>query len=154
MISKGFWRGFNINFEMKRGNAGAEVRDLTSESSAEGLLQRGEAAAILRRRGPNGNAYPFRQLITSHGTHDDALFLQVTIEHALTFADTRENEVGGRGNGFESQGAQFLGEKVLIRWSYSARVRDMWASSFEGGERAGLGDGIDVERLADFFRGR
>ena len=63
------------------------------------MLQCLEATLVFRRRA-DGDADPFRQLITAHWTHNHTLRLQ-RLENAQAVADSNQDEIRERRDEFE-----------------------------------------------------
>ncbi len=117
---------------------------------AEDFLQGAEATAVFAGKA-NGNAQPFGQSVIIHGTDNDAAGLQLG-KDAAAIANAHENEVGRGGDELQRNFAEGLFKElqavgiVLTGLLHVGRV-------VQGGEAGGLGEGIDVEGLADFFEG-
>ena len=107
-------------------------------------------AALVFFGGAHRNADPLRQLVAAHRPHNDSKFLQL-VENALAIADADQNEVGLGGNEFQSQLAKCAYEGPQTPGVIPAGFLNM-PGVIEGGQRAGLRDGIDVERLPNFFQ--
>src|SRR5205807_6164172 len=116
---------------------------------AQRLFQRGEAAVVLFR-GADGDANAFRQLIASHRARDDAQLLHF-LAHALTSADADEDEVRVGGNELQTELTKCVLQVIQAAGVVGPGAGEM-CLVVQRGERAGLGDGVDVERLADLFQ--
>src|SRR5439155_16145343 len=112
---------------------------------AEREAQRVQAPLILRRRA-DGDANPLAKLVAAHRADDHALLLHY-FERALAVADADEDEIRGGGNELQFQLAERVRQELQAPRVVFARALHV-RRVVERGERAGLGDGVDVKGLA------
>ena len=111
-------------------------------------LERFQAPLVFLGRA-DGDADPLGQLVAAHRPDDHAQLLHF-VEHPLAVADAHEDEVGRGRDELQAQ----LAERARVELE-AARV-DPAGLLRVGGvvqrrQRAGLGDGVDVEGLADLL---
>ena len=121
-----------------------------AHSCAQDGLQRRQAARVLGRS-PDGDAQPFRQLVDSHRTRNNALPLEFK-KDPLAVADMDENKINGGGDEPDSHLVERLGKKLEALGVSQAGSEQMFLI-IESGKRPGLGDRIDIEGLPNLFEG-
>ena len=89
-------------------------------------------------------------MIASHRARDDAQLLHF-LAHALTSADADEDEVRVGGNELQTELTKCVLQVIQAAGVVGPGAGEM-CLVVQRGERAGLGDGVDVERLADLFQ--
>ena len=109
-----------------------------------------EAALVFGARS-DGDADPLGELVAVHGAGDDTLFLEFE-EDPPALAHFDEEEIGEGGDEIDASAPQGVFEEMQTLKIVQPGVLEV-GGVFDGREGAGLGNGVDVERLADPFEG-
>ena len=89
-------------------------------------------------------------MVASHRARDDSQLLHF-LAHALAIADADEDEVRVGGNELQTELTKRVLQVIQAAGVVGAGAGEM-CLVVQRRERAGLGDGVDVERLADLFQ--